>query len=230
MSPKLWSTALLLPICHRTACLCPVIIEYHQGSIPTPSYIPGALHDKLWQVIHSLLSTAMNCFMVICPPGCGIMSNLLFCCAHTLLIVTKDGLAKVQFMYLCPGSSGFVFGEWIPIELLQWQMCMKMTEPYGGHNEACLQISQREKHTNLLNLAMFTIAWAELQPSPSVLWAAYWHIATYYCAAQVHIHLSQKGKPYSLDLHVTVYQYIYLIFFWINNVFFSFLLFSSPLQ
>lgn len=78
MSPKLWSAALLLPtICHCTACLCPAIIEYHQGSIPAPSYTAAAQHDKLWQVIHSLLSSAMNYFTVISPQGCGIMSNLL---------------------------------------------------------------------------------------------------------------------------------------------------------
>lgn len=143
MSPKLWSTALLLPtICHCTACLCPAIIEYHQGSIPTPSYTPVALHDKFWQVIHSLLSSAMNCFTVICLQGCGIMLNLLFCCIGRILIVTDNGLAKVQFMYLSRQKWFRRVSEWIPTELLQWQMCTNMKEPYGDHNEAGLQISQ----------------------------------------------------------------------------------------
>lgn len=59
---------------------------------------------------------------------------------------------------------GAVFGERIPTEVPQWQMSTTTKEPYGGHNEACLHISHREKHSNLLNLAMFAIAWAELQP------------------------------------------------------------------
>lgn len=108
MSPKPWSAALFLSTtCHCAACLCPAIIEYHQGSIPAPSYTSGARHDKLWQVIHSLLSTAMNCFTVISPQGRGLMSNRLFCCACRIVIMTGDSLAQVQFMYLCPGRSGF---------------------------------------------------------------------------------------------------------------------------
>lgn len=39
-----------------------------------------------------------------------------------------------------------------------------VTEPYAGHNEACLQISHRKKHDNLLNLPVFAVAEAELMP------------------------------------------------------------------
>lgn len=108
---------LLLTICHCTAWHCPAIIEYHQGSIPAPSYTPGALHDKLQQVIHSLPSSAMNCFTVISPQGCGRMSKRLLCCACRIFIVTEDDLVQLQFMYLCPCRTSFEV--WLPFKLLQ---------------------------------------------------------------------------------------------------------------
>lgn len=92
---------LLLRICHCTACHCPAIIEYHQGSIPAPSYTPGALHDKLRQVIHSLLSNAMNCFTVISPQGRGIMSNLLPLCARGILYLKRRWPVLVLYLYTC---------------------------------------------------------------------------------------------------------------------------------
>lgn len=154
----------LLRICRGTACHCPAIIEYHQGSIPAPSYAPSALHYKHRQVIHSLPSGAMNCFTVISPQGCGIMSNLLLCCACRILIVTEDDLVQLQFMYLWTCRSGFgqYCGVWRPLEVPQEQMCMTMKEPYGGHNEACLEDLHREKQSNLLNVTVFAISWDEL--------------------------------------------------------------------
>lgn len=66
MSLKLWSIAFLLPtICRCPACFCPAIIEHHRGSISTPSLSPSGLHDELWQLTDSLLSSSMNSFRVI---------------------------------------------------------------------------------------------------------------------------------------------------------------------
>lgn len=65
---------------------------------------------------------------------------------------------------MCINVRAGVFGELIPSEEQQWQMRATATEPYGGHNEACLQISHREKHSNLLNLPVFAVAEAELMP------------------------------------------------------------------
>lgn len=52
-------------MCHHATCLCPAVIESHQGSIPALSRTSGVLLDRLWQAIHRLLNSAINC---LTPP------------------------------------------------------------------------------------------------------------------------------------------------------------------
>lgn len=134
MSLKLWSIAFLLPtICRCPACFCPAIIEYHRGSISTPSLSPSGLHDELWQLTDSLLSSSMNSFRVI------------LCLLNAYCDQRWLGSGGVCAFMSRQAFVQSIIGEWTSTKVLQ---------SYGRYNEPCFSnFTQREKSTNLVNLA-----------------------------------------------------------------------------
>lgn len=134
MSLKLWSIAFLLPtICRCPACFCPAIIEYHRGSISTPSLSPSGLHDELWQLTDSLLSSSMNSFRVI------------LCLLNAYCDQRWLGSGGVCAFMSRQAFVQSIIGEWTSTKVLQ---------SYGRYNKPCFSnFTQREKSTNLVNLA-----------------------------------------------------------------------------
>lgn len=126
MSLKLWSIAFLLPtICRCPACFCPAIIEYHRGSISTPSLSPSGLHDELWQLTDSLLSSSMNSFRVI------------LCLLNAYCDQRWPGSGEVCAFMSRQAFVQTIIGEWTSTKVLQSHMADIMSLAF--------QISHTEK-------------------------------------------------------------------------------------